>query len=148
MTAVESATCTFFRREPLSLARTLKDKENRFNFPNARAVSLLRLIRASSFPSFSFPPLSPPFPPPPPNRRTPSLRFICLPLACSLPYPFSQWKLFHFRVVVSAAFPLSSLLPPADVPPRSSTTHCASSQSDVNLRSTPSNLRDERTFFG
>lgn len=36
-------------REPLSLGRTLKDKENRFNFPNARAVSLPRLIRSSSF---------------------------------------------------------------------------------------------------
>lgn len=36
-------------REPLSLGRTLKDKENRFNFPNAREVSLPRLIRSSSF---------------------------------------------------------------------------------------------------
>lgn len=33
---------------------TLKDKENRFNFPNARTASLLRLIRSSSFFSSPF----------------------------------------------------------------------------------------------
>lgn len=64
-------------RELFSLAMTREDKENRFNFPNALAASssasrpILRL-----FPPFSYlPPRTP--------SQTPSLRFICLPLACS-----------------------------------------------------------------
>lgn len=65
----------FLGREPLSLAKTLKDKENRFNFPNARFC-------VSSDPLLSSPPFSPVS-----YRRTPSLRFICLPLARSCPIP-------------------------------------------------------------
>lgn len=74
----------FLCRELLSLARTLKDKENRFNFPNAHAVSAYAVSSEILFFLFFFP--SFPFPSPP-HHQTLSLRFICLPLACSCSIP-------------------------------------------------------------
>jgi len=121
--------------EPLSLARTLKDKENRFNFPNARS-----LVSASHpilvFSSFPFPL----------HRQIPSLRFICLPLACSCPIPSPNGS---FSTSASS-FPWLFRSLPFSLPLiflRVRPARSSSSQSDVNLRSTPSNLRDERTFF-
>jgi len=127
---------------------TGKDKENRFNFPNARAASLPRLAR--SLHRRCAVPLPPPRPrasrpSPAPRQTPPSLRFICLPLARSCPVrlpstllpslaspppPQVPVGLFHFRVVVSAAFPpFRPRVPPGPV-------RSFLSQSGVNLRST------------
>lgn len=105
-------------------SRILKDKENRFNFPNARTASLSRLSLSFSI-SLALisllPLISLSFFRAPSNPVTSLyLSSACLFLPCVL---LPSAKLFHFRVVVSAAFPLSFFLSSIHVsPPRLSSS--------------------------
>lgn len=127
----------FLYHELLSLAKTLRDKENRFNFPNARAVSLLRFIRSSSFSSFLSSSSS--------STSSNPVTSLYLSSACPIPSPSGSFS------TSASSFPRLFRSRPRSHP---LVFHCVrparsgSSQSDVNLRSTLSNLRDERTFFG
>lgn len=135
LTAVDGGTVCFLRREPLSLARRLGKIK--------KTVSISLMLAQSRF-SVSFPLAS--------HRQTPSLRFICLPLACSCPIPSpsgsSSTSASAFPRLFRPPPPPRPFFHPAGIPPRSRPARSGSSRSDVNLRSTPSNLRDEGTFFG